>query len=139
MQADSLDVGLVFVGKHAEVVFIAAHGPEVARSRIKHAREAAAKAERDPKSVKVLALLCPVVGRTDEQARQKDEEYMVHSSDDGALALFRSWTGMDLSPYGDHEELRAAINWPPRALRSRTFRCKSGRSARWRTSLRLKF
>lgn len=109
-QAGSSGPGLAFAGKHAEVIFIAAHRPEVARSRVDQAREAAVKAGRDPKSLKVLALLCPVVGRTDEEAQAKHDEYLAHGSDEGALALFGGWTGMDLSPYGDDEELRAATD-----------------------------
>lgn len=47
------------------------------------------------------------IGRTDEEAQAKYEEYFKHGSEDGALALFGGWTGMDLGPYGDDEELRA--------------------------------
>lgn len=109
-QAGSSGPGLAFAGKHAEVIFIAAHRPDVAASRVKAAREAAAKAGRDPKSLKVLALLCPIVAATDEEAQAKHDEYLAHGSDDGALALFGGWTGMDLSPYGDDEELRTATD-----------------------------
>lgn len=105
-QAGSSGPGLEFAGKHAEVIFIAAHRAEVAKSRVKAAREAAAKAGRDPQSLKVLALLCPIVAATDEEAEAKYQEYLAHGSDEGALALFGGWTGMDLSPYSDDEELR---------------------------------
>ncbi|CAO1627588.1 unnamed protein product [Sympodiomycopsis kandeliae] len=105
-QAGSSGPGLDFAGKHAEVIFIAAHRAEVAKSRVKAAREAAAKAGRDPKSLKVLALLCPIVGETDEEAESKFQEYLAHGSDEGALALFGGWCGQDLSPYSDDEELR---------------------------------
>lgn len=109
-QAGSSGPGLAFAGKHAEVIFIAAHRPEVAKSRVTAAREAASKAGRDPSSLKVLALLCPIVAATDEEAQAKYDEYLAHGSDDGALALFGGWTGMDLSPYSDDEELRTATD-----------------------------
>lgn len=105
-QAGSSGPGLAFAGKHAEVIFIAAHRPDVAKSRVDAARQAARAAGRDPSSLKVLALLCPIVAATDEEAQAKYEEYLAHGSDEGALALFGGWTGMDLSPYSDDEELR---------------------------------
>lgn len=106
-QAGSSGPGLAFAGKHAEVMFIAAHKPSVAKSRVTAAREAARKAGRDPHSLKVLALLCPIVAATDEEAQAKHDEFLAHGSDEGALALFGGWTGMDLGPYADDEELRA--------------------------------
>ena len=99
--------GMAFAAKHAEVIFIAAHKPEVAKKRVDAAREGAKAAGRDPASLKVLALLCPVIGRTDEEAQAKYEEHFKHGSEEGALALFGGWTGMDLGPYDDDEELRA--------------------------------
>lgn len=107
-QAGSSGPGLAFAGKHAEVVFIAAHRPDVARKRVDAARAAASAAGRDPKSLKVLALLCPIVGTTDGEAHEKHADFLAHGSDEGALALFGGWTGMDLSPYSDDEELRTA-------------------------------
>lgn len=107
-QAGSSGPGLAFAGKHAEVVFIAAHNVQVAKGRVQAARQAAADAGRDPKSLKVLALLCPVVGRTDAEAQAKYDDYLAHGSEEGALALFGGWTGLDLSGYADDEELRTA-------------------------------
>lgn len=105
-QAGSSGPGMTFASKHAEVIFIAAHKPEVAKKRVDAARSGAAPAGRDPASLKVLALLCPIIGRTDSEAQQKYEEYLAYGSDEGALALFGGWTGIDLSTYSDEEELR---------------------------------
>lgn len=105
-QAGSSGPGLAFAGKHAEVIFIAAHRPQVARSRVEAARNAAKEAGRDPSQLKVLALLCPIIAETDEAAEAKHKELFSYGSDDGALALFGGWTGIDLSPYSDDEELR---------------------------------
>ncbi|PWY97731.1 Nitrilotriacetate monooxygenase component A/pristinamycin IIA synthase subunit A [Testicularia cyperi] len=105
-QAGSSGPGMEFAAKHAEVIFIAAHKPSVAKKRVDAARAGAEKAGRDPASLKVLALLCPIVGATEEEAQAKYEEHLAHGSDDGALALFGGWTGIDLSGYADDEELR---------------------------------
>ncbi|SNX85431.1 related to dibenzothiophene desulfurizing enzyme [Melanopsichium pennsylvanicum] len=106
-QAGSSGPGMAFAAKHAEVIFIAAHKPEVAKKRVEAARSGAAAAGRDPASLKVLALLCPIIGKTDQEAQEKYEQHLKYGSDEGALALFGGWTGIDLSTYGEDEELRA--------------------------------
>lgn len=61
----------------------------------------------------ILSLLFPIlfpltqIAKTDEEAKAKYEDYVKHGSEEGALALFGGWTGMDLAPYGPDEELRA--------------------------------
>jgi len=61
---------------------------------------------RDPRSVKFLALICPVLGNTEEEARKKFEIYESYGSTEGALALFGRWTGIDMATYDDDQELR---------------------------------
>lgn len=61
---------------------------------------------RNPSNIKVLALVTPILGKTEEEAQAKLKEYRQYASLDGALALFGGWTGIDLSKYGDDEELR---------------------------------
>lgn len=61
---------------------------------------------RDPQSIKFLALLCPILGRTEEEAQEKFRYFRSLGSIDGALALFGGWTGIDLDTYGDDQELR---------------------------------
>ena len=78
----------------------------MARSRVDAARNAAKEAGRDPSRLKVLALLCPIIGRTDEEAQAKHDDLFAHGSNEGALALFGGWTGINLAPYSDDEELR---------------------------------
>jgi alkanesulfonate monooxygenase SsuD/methylene tetrahydromethanopterin reductase-like flavin-dependent oxidoreductase (luciferase family) len=41
--------------------------------------------------------LTPIVGRTDEEAQEKLEEYKKYVSTIGGLVLFSGWTGIDLS------------------------------------------
>lgn len=105
-QAGSSGPGLTFAGKHAEVIFIAAHRPEVAKSRVDAARNAAKEAGRNPSNLKVLALLCPIIAETQEAAQAKHDELFNYGSDEGALVLFGGWTGINLGPYSQDEELR---------------------------------
>jgi alkanesulfonate monooxygenase SsuD/methylene tetrahydromethanopterin reductase-like flavin-dependent oxidoreductase (luciferase family) len=97
----------VFAAQHAEVIFVSAHAPQVCAKSIKEIRELAkTQFGRDPSNIKVLALVCPILGKTEEEAQAKLADYKQYASHEGALALFGGWTGMDLSKYGDDEELR---------------------------------
>lgn len=107
LQAGTSRAGKTFAAQHAEGVFISGHSPSVVAKSIKEVRELA-KTEfgRNPENIKFLAKICPVLGRTEEEAVKKFEEYSSHGSIEGALALFGGWTGIDLSQYSDDEELR---------------------------------
>ena len=107
MQAGISSAGKVFAAKHAEVIFVAGHSPSTVAKNIADIRgKAAEQFGRQPQSIKFLALLCPVIGETQELADAKYKELISFGSDEGALALFGGWTGIDLSVYGDDEELR---------------------------------
>lgn len=107
MQAGTSKAGKAFAAQHAEAIFVAGHSPSVVAKNIAEIRSLA-KNEfgRDPSKIKFLAMLCPVLGRTQEEAQAKFEDYRRHGSIEGALALFGGWTGIDLAGYGDDQELR---------------------------------
>ena len=107
MQAGTSKSGKAFASKHAEAIFVAGHSPSVVAKNIAEIREQArAEWGRDPSTIKFLAMLCPIIGATTEEARAKYDEYVGYGSEDGALALFGGWTGIDMARYGDDEELR---------------------------------
>lgn len=107
LQAGTSKAGKAFAAQHAEAIFVAGHSPATVAGNIAEIRELAkSKFGRDPRSLKFLALFCPVLGRTEEEALEKFAQYRKAGSIDGALALFGGWTGIDLSKYGDEEELR---------------------------------
>ncbi|KAG7125719.1 Dimethyl-sulfide monooxygenase like protein [Verticillium longisporum] len=107
LQAGTSRAGKAFAAKNAEAIFVAGHSPSVIAKNIAEIR-AAARDEygRDPASIKFLALLCPVIASTQEKAQARYEEFLSYGSEDGALALFGGWTGINLAKYGDDEELR---------------------------------
>lgn len=115
MQAGTSKAGKAFAAKHAEAIFVAGHSPSVIAKNVAEVRTLAKDFGRNPENVKFLALICPVLGRTEEEANQKYEEYRSFGSIEGALALFGGWTGIDLAKYTDDEELRHvesnAIRW----------------------------
>ncbi|KAL2216090.1 luciferase-like domain-containing protein [Thermoascus aurantiacus ATCC 26904] len=107
LQAGTSKAGKAFAAQHAEAIFVAGHSPSVVAKNIAEIRETAkTQFGRDPQSIKFLALFCPVLGRTEEEARAKWESYRSFGSIDGALALFGGWTGIDLNQYDDDQELR---------------------------------
>lgn len=107
LQAGTSKAGKTFAAQHAEAIFVAGHSPSVVAKNVAEIRQLA-KSEygRDPQSIKFLALLCPVLGKTEEEAFEKFKYYRSLGSIDGALALFGGWTGIDLNKYEEEEELR---------------------------------
>lgn len=107
MQAGTSKAGKAFAARHAEAIFVAGHSPSVIANNIADIRKMAREEySRDGASIKFLALLCPIIGKTREEAVAKYDEFVSYGSADGALALFGGWTGIDLAQYGDDEELR---------------------------------
>ncbi|KAK7725927.1 hypothetical protein SLS63_007919 [Diaporthe eres] len=101
LQAGTSRAGKVFAAQHA------AHSPQVCAKNIAEVRQLARdQFGRNPSNLKVLALVTPILGRTEEEAQAKLKDYRQYASHEGALALFAGWTGIDLSKYGDEEELR---------------------------------
>ena len=107
LQAGASRAGKEFAAQHAEAIFMSAHAPAVCKKSVAEIRELArAKYGRDPKNLKVIALVTAIIGATEEEAQRKFDDYKQYASHEGALALFGGWTGIDLSQYGDEEELR---------------------------------
>lgn len=107
LQAGTSRAGKKFAAQNAEAIFVSAHAPAVCAKNISEIRDAAeAQFGRDRNNIKVLALVTPILGRTEEEAQSKLAEYRKYASLEGALALFCGWTGIDLGKYGDEEELR---------------------------------
>ncbi|KAF2787318.1 dibenzothiophene desulfurization enzyme A [Melanomma pulvis-pyrius CBS 109.77] len=107
LQAGTSKAGKAFAAANAEAIFVSAHAPAVCAKNIAEIREMAkTQYGRDGDSIKVLALVTPILGRTEEEAQAKLAEYRKYASHEGALTLFGGWTGMDLSKYGDEQELR---------------------------------
>lgn len=107
LQAGGSKAGKLFAAQNAEAIFTSAHSPAVCAKLVTDLREtASSQFGRDGKNVKVLALVTPVIGRTEEEAQAKLADYRKYASLEGALALFCGWTGIDMGKYGDDEELR---------------------------------
>lgn len=107
LQAGTSKAGKNFAAQHAEAIFVAGHSPNTIAKNVAEIRElASTKYGRKRDDVKFLALICPIIGRTEEEAKAKFEDYQSYGSLEGAMALFGGWTGIDLAQYDDDQELR---------------------------------
>ncbi len=109
-QAGASMKGRAFAGRNAECIFIGAPTINAAKQSVIKLRAEAEQAGRAPDEIKILTMVTPVVGRTEEEAWEKFNDYKKHISYEGALALFGGWTGIDLSEYAPDENLRYVKN-----------------------------
>lgn len=96
-QAGTSSAGQTFAATHAEGIFVSSHSPKLLKPKIQAIRKQAAELGRDPQSLKFFATFTPIVGRTDEEAREKLKELQKYASTIGGLVLVSGWTGIDLS------------------------------------------
>jgi len=96
-QAGASSRGQTFAAKHAECVFVNAPSKKIIAQSVKKLREALQAQGRQPEDVCVFALMTVIVGKTDEEARAKYEEYRRYIDREGALVLMSGWTGIDFS------------------------------------------
>lgn len=61
---------------------------------------------KDPNHLKVIVGITIIVAETDEAAQAKRDELLAYGDREGALAVFRGWTSIDLSTYDDDEAFR---------------------------------
>lgn len=106
MQAGTSTAGRAFAARHAEAIFVSTHSPAGVKGNVADVRAQMAARGRDPQSLKVLAKFCPILGRTQAEADAKYRDLIQYGDYEGALALFGGWTGVDMSPYGEDEELK---------------------------------
>ncbi|KAH6652961.1 putative dibenzothiophene desulfurization enzyme A [Truncatella angustata] len=106
-QAGTSPAGIAFAAKHAEAVFVAAASPHILAPRVAAIRAEAAKLGRDPSSVKVFAVVTPIIGTTDLEAQKKYERALEFASPEAGLAFFSSNAGIDLSKYDPDVEIKA--------------------------------
>lgn len=104
-QAGGSPTGRKFAAKHAECTFVSGPAQGPIASYVKDLRKLAEYEGRDPESIKIFALMTPIVGRTEEVAWRKYDELTKYISYDGALALVGGWTGIDFSGYHPDDEI----------------------------------
>lgn len=105
-QAGVSEAGNKFGGKHAEAIFVGGQTPEIVRETVNNLRKIAAENGRDTSHLKIIVGIIVLVAATDEEAETKRKEHLHYVDEEGSLALFGGWTGVDLSHYSDDEDFR---------------------------------
>ena len=105
-QAGVSEAGNNFGSRHAEAIFVGGQTPEGVRGTVDNIRRLAAQQGRSQDHIKVIVGINVIVAATDEEAKAKREEYLRYADQEGALALFGGWTGVDLSSYNDDDDFR---------------------------------
>ncbi|KAF5502362.1 Dimethyl-sulfide monooxygenase [Colletotrichum aenigma] len=106
LQAGTSSAGIAFAAKHAEAIMVSGLSPHILAPRVAAIREKAAEFGRDPRSVKIFAVVTPIIGRTNEEATAKYEEALKYASFEPGLAFFSGNAGIDLSKYDLDAEIK---------------------------------
>jgi alkanesulfonate monooxygenase SsuD/methylene tetrahydromethanopterin reductase-like flavin-dependent oxidoreductase (luciferase family) len=96
---------MAFAAGHAEGVFVSALSPHILAPRVANIRAEAAKLGRDPQSIKIFAVITPIIGTTEEEAQAKYQEALKYTSFEGGLAFYSGNAGIDLSKYDLDKEI----------------------------------
>lgn len=80
--------------------------PHILAPRVAAIRAKAAEFGRDPRSVKIFAVVTPVIGRTDEEANDKYQQALEYASFEPGLTFFSGNAGIDLSKYDLDAEIK---------------------------------
>ena len=95
-QAGASDKGTEFAARHAEALFITPPNLDRCRAYVDSVRGLAERNGRDPSSLKIFFGVRLMVGADEESAAQDAALMRRMASDEGSLALWSGWTGVDL-------------------------------------------
>ncbi|KAH8880885.1 Nitrilotriacetate monooxygenase component A/pristinamycin IIA synthase subunit A [Thozetella sp. PMI_491] len=117
-QAGTSTAGIDFASTHAEAVFLGGHSPEAVKPKVAKIKAAAAAKGRDPESLKFFVTVTPIIGRTEEEAKAKQEELKKYASIVGGLVFISGVTGIDLSKIPMDQEITAEDSGEANKVRS---------------------
>jgi FMN-dependent oxidoreductase (nitrilotriacetate monooxygenase family) len=117
-QAGTSPAGSEFAATHAEAIFVSSHSPKVLRPKIENIRKLAASKGRDPRSIKFFGTFTPIIGRTEEEAKEKFLRAKKYASTIGGLVLFSGWTGIDISKIPIDQDITADDSTEANKVRS---------------------
>lgn len=104
-QAGTSGRGQIFAARHAEAVFIGGNDKAAVRKTVQELRQQVVKAGRHADDLKIVLGVTVVPAATEQEARDKHDEYLRYASPEAGLAHFSSSAGLDLSRYGLDEPI----------------------------------
>lgn len=105
-QAGASKSGIEFAGKHSEAIYTDYGTFKDLKKYTKQVREAAVAVGRDPTSIKIFCAVMPILGKTQAEAEAKYKRIDSYISDQGGLAKFSGFSGIDLAKYKHDEEFK---------------------------------
>lgn len=117
-QAGTSPAGMQFGATHSEGIFVSALSPKILAPRVKALRAKAAEVGRDPRSLKIFAVITPIIGRTKSEAQEKYQEALKHASTEGGLTFWSGNAGIDLSKYDLDAEISTSDTTTDHHVRS---------------------
>ncbi|HLY80870.1 MAG TPA: LLM class flavin-dependent oxidoreductase [Caulobacteraceae bacterium] len=99
-QAGSSGEGRGFAARHCECIFVAGQNKPSAAEITADIRRRAADSGRDPRDIKVIVDALTVIGATEAEAREKEEEHRRYLDPEGSLVMISAATGIDLKAHG---------------------------------------
>lgn len=106
-QAGASSRGRSFAAKHGEGLFVNVLNSSLSRAITGDIRDQTEAAGRKRDDVKIYTILTAVIADTDAEAERKYKEYKEYASQEGAMALFGGFSGMDLAKFDKHSPLSA--------------------------------
>jgi alkanesulfonate monooxygenase SsuD/methylene tetrahydromethanopterin reductase-like flavin-dependent oxidoreductase (luciferase family) len=98
-QAGASKSGIDFAGKHAEAIYTDYSTVPMLKEYVEQVRATADRHGRAPNDVKIFAAMCPILGRTLEEAQAKHDKAFSLISIQSGMAKFGGYTNIDLSKY----------------------------------------
>jgi N-acetyl-S-(2-succino)cysteine monooxygenase len=99
IQAGASDTGKDLAASVAEIVFAVQQDIEVAKKAAADLRERAMQFGRDPKHMKIMPGVCPIIGTSEADAKAKLRSLGEFSDPASALKVLSERLGQDLSSY----------------------------------------
>lgn len=97
--------GRAFAGRHAEATFMSTSDIAFARRTVRAYRDEAVRAGRRPDSIRVFNAATVVVAPTRAEARDLERDIAAYADQEGNLAMFSQWLGLDLSRYAPDDPI----------------------------------
>jgi len=98
-QAGASPKGKNFAAKHVEAVFTKSHSLEVLKNYAADIRKRTVEQGRGANDIQIFPLILPIIGSTEEEAKEKYEKLTELVSYEGTASLLSGHTGIDFSKY----------------------------------------
>lgn len=105
-QAGASPAGIQFATTHAECIFIGGDQIDQIQQNVLRIRQQAQNQGRQEQDLKIFVGITVITAETEQQAKEKLQEYQQYASPEAGLAHYSSSIGIDLSQYDEHQPIQ---------------------------------